>query len=69
MSTEYIARRRDLTLENTSKKTILLIDMAYPNEYNKVAKQDEKIENSINYALNYENNESYAVKVISTIIG
>ena len=39
-----IARRPDITLEETSKKTILLIDMACPNEYNKVAKQHEKIE-------------------------
>ena len=43
MRTDCIARRPDLTLEDTSKKTILLIDMACPNEYNKIAKRDEKI--------------------------
>ena len=36
MKTGCIAHRLDLTLEDTSKKTILLIDMARPNEYNKV---------------------------------
>ena len=30
--TDGIARRPDLTLEDTSKKTMLLIDMACPNE-------------------------------------
>ena len=43
MMMDCIAHRPGLTLEDTSKKTILLIDMAHPNEYNKVAKQDEKI--------------------------
>ena len=43
MRTGCIARQPDLTLEDTSKKMILLIDMACPNEYNKIAKQDEKI--------------------------
>ena len=42
MTTDGIAGKPDLTLEDTSKKTILLIDMAYPNENNKIAKQDEK---------------------------
>ena len=31
-------RRPDLTLEDTSKKTILLLDIAFPNENNKIAK-------------------------------
>ena len=52
MRMDCIVRRPDLTLEETSKKTILLIDMAYPNEYNKMAKQDEKIGSTIDYALN-----------------
>ena len=43
MRTDCIARRPDLTLDDTSKKTILLIDMACPNENNKIAKQDGKI--------------------------
>ena len=41
--TDGIARRPDLTLEDKSKKTILLIDMGCPNENNKIAKRDEKI--------------------------
>ena len=43
MRTNCIGRRPDLTLEDTSKKTILLINMAYPNECNKIAKRDKKI--------------------------
>ena len=43
MRTNCIARRRNLSLDDTLKKTILLTDMACPNEYNKIVKQDEKI--------------------------
>ena len=32
---DCIACRPELTLEDTSKKTILLIDMAFPNKNNK----------------------------------
>ena len=42
-SNDCITHRPDLTLEDTSKKTILLIDMACPNENNKLDKRDEKI--------------------------
>ena len=35
--------RLDLPVEDTSKKAILGIDMACPNEQNRVAKWDEKI--------------------------
>ena len=38
----YIAHT-PLTSEDISKKIILLIDMVYPKEYNKVTKRDEKI--------------------------
>ena len=38
MIKDCIARRPDLTLEDTWKKTLLLIDMACPNENNKIAK-------------------------------
>ena len=41
--TDCIARQPHLILEDTSKKTILLTDVAFPNEYNKIAKRDEKI--------------------------
>ena len=43
MRTDCIARRPDLTLEDTSKKTMLLIDMTCPNENNKIVQRDEKI--------------------------
>ena len=43
MRTDCIVRGPDLTLQDTSKKMILLIDMACPNEYNKIAKRDKKI--------------------------
>ena len=43
MRTDCIACRPDLTMEDTSKKTMLVIDMVCPNEYNKIAKGDEKI--------------------------
>ena len=40
--TDCIARRPELTLEDTSKKKILLIAMACSNKNNKIAKWDEK---------------------------
>ena len=43
MRTNFIARRPDSLLEDKAKKTILLIDMARPNESNKEAKRDEKM--------------------------
>ena len=43
MRMNCIACRSDPTLEDTSNKKILLIDMACSNECNKVAKQDRKI--------------------------
>ena len=67
---DCIARRPDLTLEDTSKKMVLLIDMACPNEYNKIAKRDEKIGkyNRLCFELR-ERREGYTVKVIPTING
>ena len=67
---DFIARRPDLRLEDTSKKLILLIDLAYPNEYNKIAKRDEKIEkyHQLCFKLR-ERREGYTVKVNSTITG
>ena len=43
MRTNCIARRPDLVLEDTVKKTILLIDMACPDESNNEAKREEEI--------------------------
>ena len=61
------ARRPDLTLED---KRILLIDLAYPNEYNKTAKPEEKIAkyNRLCFELR-EQREGYMVKLIPIIIG
>ena len=68
--TNGIARRPDLTLEDTSKKRILLIDTACPNENNKTAKRDKKIGkyNRLCFELR-ERREVYTVKVVPTIIG
>ena len=43
MRTDCIARRPDFTLEDASEKIILLIDMACPNEYNKIVIRDKEI--------------------------
>ena len=69
MRTDCIARRPDLTLDDTSKKTILLIDMACPNENNKIAKQDAKIRkyNRLCFELQ-ERREGYTVKITPKII-
>ena len=42
--------------------------MACPNEYNEIAKQDEKLRSTIDYALR-EGREGYTVKKIPKIIG
>ena len=66
---DCIACRPDLTLENTSKKMVLLIDMACPNEYSKITKRDEKIGkyNRLCFELR-ERREGCTGKVIPTII-
>ena len=70
MRTDCIARRPHLALEDASKKTILLIDMACSNEYNETAKRDKKIRkyNRLCFELQ-ERREIYAGKVVPTIIG
>ena len=65
MRMDCIACTLDLTLEETSKNTILLIDMASPNGYNK---QNEKIGKWLCFELQ-EWQGGYTAKVISTIIG
>ena len=45
MRTNCTARRPDLTHEGEEKKTILLVDMACPNEANRKVKREEKIKN------------------------
>ena len=70
MRTDCIARRSDLILEDKSKKTILLIDMACPNENNKIVKRDEKIGKCSRLCFELrERREDYTVKVVPSIIG
>ena len=70
MRTDCIAHRPNLTLEDKSKKTILLIDMACPNESIKIAKRDEKIGKYSRLCFELgERREGYTVKVVSAIIG
>ena len=57
MITDCITSRPDLTWEVKSKKTILLIDMACPNENNKMPIETKRLGSTIDYALNYENDE------------
>ena len=45
LTMDCIANRLGLKLKDTSKKTILLTDTAYPKEYSNVAKRGEKIRN------------------------
>ena len=69
MRTNCIARRPDLILEDTVKKTILLIDMACPNESNKEAKREEKIRKYQQLCFELrERLEGYTVKVIPMVI-
>ena len=64
MRTDCMARRPDLTLEDKSKKTILLIDIACSNENSKIAKRDEKIGKNSRLCFELrERRESYTVKV------
>ena len=70
MRMDCIARRPDLTVEDTTKKTILLIDMACPNEFNKIAKRDKKVAKYNRSCFeSREQREGYTVKMIPTIIG
>ena len=65
MRTDGIARRPDLTLEDTSKKTILLIDMACLDENNKIVKRDQKIGKYSRLCFELrERRKGYTVKVV-----
>ena len=68
IKTDCIARRPGFTLEDTTKKEILLIDIVHPNEYNKIAKWDKKIGKYNRLCLELrERWEGYTVNVIPTI--
>ena len=63
--TDYIADRPDLTLEDATKKTRLLINIVCPNDYSRVTKRVEKIgkHHRLCFALR-ERREIYMVRVI-----
>ena len=70
MRTENTHRRPDLTLEDTTNKTILLIDMACPIESNKDTKRMNKITRYRQLCFELrERREGFTVNVIPTIIG
>ena len=65
-----IAGGPDLTLEETSNKLILLVDMACPNVINKIAKRDGKIGKYHWLCIKLpEGLNDYTVKVIPAITG
>ena len=70
MRIENTHRRPDLTLEDTTNKTILLIDMACPIESNKDTKRMNKITTYRQLCFELrERREGFMVNVIPTIIG
>ena len=70
MRTENTHRRPDLTLEDTTSKTILLIDMACPIESNKDTKPMNKITRYRQLCFELrKRREGFTVNVILTIIG
>ena len=60
------ARRPHLTLEDTVKRTITLVDMACPTEANKDVKQQEKTRK---LCFELRERRGYTVKVTPTVIG
>ena len=70
MRTNCTARRPGLTLEDEEKKTILLVDMACPNEANRQVKREEKIKKYEQLCFELkERREGYTVKVIPIVTG
>ena len=70
MRTSCTARRPDLTLEDTEKKMILLVDMACPNEKNKDEKREEKMRKYQQLCFELrERREGYTVSFVPVIIG
>ena len=66
---ELYCEKADLTLEDEEKKTILLADMARPNEANRQVKPEEKIKKYEQLCFELrERREGYTVKVIPIAI-
>ena len=64
------ARKPDLTLEDSEKKMILLVDMACPNEKNKDDKREEKMHKCQQLCFELrERRQGYTVKFVPVIIG
>ena len=70
MRNSCTARRPDLTLEDTEKKMILLVDMACSNEKNKDWKREEKMckYQQLFFELR-ERRQGYMVKFVPVVIG
>ena len=70
MRTNCTERRPDLTLEDSANKTIVLVDMAFPMESNRMKKRDDKVTKYQQLCFEVrERREGYTVEVIPTIIG
>ena len=70
MRTNCTERRPDLTLEDSANKTIVLVDMACPMEFNRMKKRDDKVTKYQQLCFEVrERREGYTVEVIPTIIG
>ena len=68
MRTSCTARRPDLTLEDTEKKMILLVDMACPNEKNEKREEKMRKYQQLCFELR-EHREGYTVNFVPVIIG
>ena len=69
MRTNCTARRPYLTLEDTVKRTITLVDMACPTEANKDVKREEKTRKYQQLCFELREQRGYTVKVTLTVIG
>ena len=70
MRKNCMARRPDLTLEDSEKKEITIIDMACPNESNKDEKRGEKIQKYQRLCFELrERREDFTVRVVPFVIG
>ena len=70
MRNSCTARRPDLTLEDTEKKMILLVDMACQNEKNKDEKIEEKVRKCQQLCFDLgERRQCYTIKFLPFILG
>ena len=70
MRVSCVARRPDLTIEDSEKKIIMIIDMSCPNEANKEEKRLEKIRKYQQLCFELrERRVGFKVKVVPAVIG